>query len=738
MLEQIVPQSAGSLSVAILALMMMVIQVGFVLRKPRIAWYGWSAAVSFAGLIYAAGVFLEYNTPAGTVKRMAGLLEFSALLVLLHAFVGLTFSYLRHSGKRYHLIAGAFHLILLTLLWRTNLIVSDQFVERHFPGLDSPFVELDIGVLGAGFVAYIIISGAFAVFLWLRDRRQNIRHKKAFLASMIIWLGLGIHDGLAVFGFPIRQYMMEYGFFIFSFVTLLVVFDSYTDAEAESKYRVITEYANDGILVIQDGRVVFDNPACEEIFGRSLDGLAAIDLLSHINQDDYQILMEHYDRLLRASGVDESISLKIRTTQGKEKHLEIRANAILYRGRQAILTVMRDVTQRISEETILKEQEEKLQRLKKMESLGLLAGGVAHDLNNVLSGIVSYPELMLLDLPADSPLRKPLSTIHDSGLRASAIVQDLLTIARGVAITKQSININEIIMSYLTSPECRKLMQFHPSVRISTDLDPRLLFIKGSTAHIRKALMNLVSNASEAIPDKGVVSIKTSNRYVEHPIKGYDTVRTGEYVVLSVSDDGPGISPQDIERIFEPFYTKKVMGRSGTGLGLTVVWNAVSDHEGYIDVISSDKGATFELYFPSTREAAICPTAAPVLADLAGKGQTILVVDDVASQREITCSMLEALGYQAASVESGEAALAYLTDHRVDLVILDMIMDPGIDGRETYERILRIRPGQRAVIVSGFAETQQVQETLRLGACRFLKKPLILEDLGLALKNVLS
>ena len=738
MLEQIVPQSAGSLSVAILALMMLVIQVGFFLRKPQLGWYGWSAAVSFAGFIYALGVFLEYNTAVGPIKRFAGILEFSALIFLLHSLFGLTLSYLNRPSKQYHILAGAFHGVLLVMLWGGNLIVSDQFVERRFIGLAQPFVEPDVGILGPAFIAYIIVSAAAVMILWLRDRQQNPRLKKIFILCMAFWLALGIHDGLAVFGVDVLQYLMEYGFFIFSLATLIVVFDSYTDVAAEDKYRAITEYANDGIMVIQDGRVVFENPACAKLFGRTLAGLPAIDLLSHVEQDDYEILMKHYDRLLELKSVNESIPLRIRPITGGEKYLEIRANAIRYRGRQALLTVMRDATQRIAEEMTLKEQEDKLQRLKKMESLGLLAGGVAHDLNNVLSGIVSYPELMLLDLPDDSPLRKPLSTIHESGLRASAIVQDLLTIARGVAITKESININDVVMSYLTSPECRKLMQYHPTVRIKTQLDPKLLFIKGSTPHIRKALMNLVSNASEAIPDQGVVSVSTSNRYVEHPIKGYDTVRTGEYVVLTVCDDGPGISAQDIERIFEPFYTKKVMGRSGTGLGLTVVWNVVSDHEGYIDVISSDNGATFELYFPATRETAACPKAAPLLADLAGSGQTILVVDDIASQREITCSMLRALGYKASAVDSGENAVTYLTDHAVDLVILDMIMDPGIDGRETYERILRIHPGQKAVIVSGFAETSQVRETLRQGAGRFLKKPLILEDLGIAVKEALA
>ena len=197
----------------------------------------------------------------------------------------------------------------------------------------------------------------------------------------------------------------------------------------------------------------------------------------------------------------------------------------------------------------LRESEEKLARAKKMEALGLLAGGVAHDLNNVLSGIVSYPELLLFDLPEDSKFRKPIETMQESGHRVAAIVQDLLTVARGVATTKEPLNLNVIIEDYLLSPEFKKLEQFHPTVTFKTNLDTDLLNISGSDAHLRKVVMNLVSNASEAIEGSGNVIISTMNRSVDRPIRGYDDVNVGEFAVLSVSDDGPGISSDDLERI---------------------------------------------------------------------------------------------------------------------------------------------------------------------------------------------
>jgi len=359
-------------------------------------------------------------------------------------------------------------------------------------------------------------------------------------------------------------------------------------------------------------------------------------------------------------------------------------------------------------------------------------------LNNVLSGIVSYPELILMDLPEDSKLRKPIETIQESGHRAAAIVQDLLTVARGVATTKEVLNLNDLIGDYLHSPEFNKLKHFNPEVRVKTSLDTDMFNIAGSHVHIRKVVMNLVSNAAEAIEGSGNVTISTKNRYVDRSLRGYDDVNIGEYAILSVSDDGSGISSDDLERIFEPFYTKKVMGRSGTGLGLAVVWNTVQDHKGYIDVTTDENGTTFELYFPITRDEISDKTLPIPIKDYKGNQETILVVDDEESQREISCKMLDTLGYKTKAVSSGEEAVEYLKENTVDLIMLDMIMDPGINGRETYERIIKIHPKQKAIIVSGFAETDEVKKAQKLGAGQYIKKPVTLEKIGLAVKEELE
>jgi len=372
-----------------------------------------------------------------------------------------------------------------------------------------------------------------------------------------------------------------------------------------------------------------------------------------------------------------------------------------------------------------------------MEALGTLAGGVAHDLNNILSGVVGYPDLLLLDLPPESPLHAPLLTIQRSGRKAAAIVQDLLTLARRGVAESRALDLNRIVADYLESPELAKLIQFHPAVRVETDLAPDLRPVKGSAVQLFKTLMNLVSNAAEAMPDGGALHIETRNRRLDRPAGGYEAIPPGEYAVAVVTDTGIGISPQDLERIFEPFYSKKVMGRSGTGLGMAVVWGTVKDHGGYVDVRSREgAGTAFTIYLPATREAPAAAAPPWSIEAHRGREETVLVVDDVAEQREIAVGMLNRLGYRAEAAASGEAAVERVTRGPVDLLLLDMIMDPGIDGLETYRRILAFRPGQRAVIASGYAETGRVREALQAGPATYLKKPYGLENLAEALETV--
>lgn len=383
--------------------------------------------------------------------------------------------------------------------------------------------------------------------------------------------------------------------------------------------------------------------------------------------------------------------------------------------------------------------EAQLRKIQKMEAIGTLAGGVAHDLNNILTGIVSYPDLLLMQLPKGSPLIDPILTIKKTGEKAAAIVQDLLTLARRGVVSNEVVNLNEMITDYLESPEHAKLTAFHQNVRVELNLDPDLFNILGSPVHLSKTIMNLVSNAAEAMPAGGFITISTETRYIDRPIGNYEQVNEGEYTIVSVADTGIGMTAEESERIFDPFYTKKTMGRSGTGLGMSVVWGTIKDHEGYIDVISTEgEGTTFVLYFPITRRQLIKEKLSLTLENHKGNGETILVVDDVKEQRDIAFMIFSQLGYTVTTVSSGEKAIEYMKDNSADLILLDMILDPGIDGLETYRSILELHPGQKAVIASGYSETDRVKEAQNIGAGQYIKKPYVFEKIATAVKTELS
>ena len=387
--------------------------------------------------------------------------------------------------------------------------------------------------------------------------------------------------------------------------------------------------------------------------------------------------------------------------------------------------------------TTLKQTQNKLAQSQKMEAIGLMAGGVAHDLNNILSGVVSYPDLLLMQLPENSDMQKPLEVIKESGQRAAEVVADLLTVAQGIAGCREVRSLNNLVYEYLNSPEGIKMLSLYPDIKIKTDLTENLFNISCSHVHIKKCLMNLLTNAAEAISGSGTIRIETRNQYVDKPVAENQFMEIGEYAVIRIADTGQGIDGEDISHIFEPFYTKKVMGRSGTGLGLAIVWNTIQDHGGAITVCSDDQGTAFELYFPITRKNLSARQGSIELAHLQGQGEFILVVDDEEKPRNIASEMLLVLGYQIETVASGEEAVRFVHHHPMDLIILDMIMDPGINGRQTFEQILEVQPGQKAIITSGFSENEEVKKALQLGVSNFIRKPYTMEQIGTAVKKAL-
>ncbi len=405
--------------------------------------------------------------------------------------------------------------------------------------------------------------------------------------------------------------------------------------------------------------------------------------------------------------------------------------------RQALVIIGRDITNSIIAEKEKEDLTKQLHRAKRLESIGLMAGGVAHDLNNILSGITGYPELILLELPQDSKLRKPIEAIRESGTRAATVVDDLLTVARGVASAKDQQDLNSLIQEYLSSPECKKLKSLHSSVTYKSLLEAKQATIPCSQVHVKKCLMNLVTNASEAIVDQGTVTITTHNETIDNEVGAKLELHAGEYVVLSVLDNGPGILEKNLEHIFEPFYTRKIMGRSGTGLGLTVVWNTMEDHDGRVFVESSEKGTCFQLYFSTHREEKSEQIGSNAEDNLISDNEYILVVDDEPQLREIASMMLQSLGYKVDSVSSGEMAIKFVKENPVDLIVIDMLMEPGMNGRQTYEEILKLYPKQKAVIASGFSESADVKAALHLGVGGFLKKPYSMDQLGRVVREAL-
>ncbi|WP_028583947.1 hybrid sensor histidine kinase/response regulator [Desulfogranum mediterraneum] len=479
-----------------------------------------------------------------------------------------------------------------------------------------------------------------------------------------------------------------------------------------------------------EGTILYANTIAQERLGFSTGRSTEINLFSFIQDQLRNRARDGFQRALQApdSSLEELTALD---REGRPFPILFRTAPIIQGNK---LAGARSIAIDISERYQLEEQ---LRRDQKMKAIGLMAGGVAHDLNNILSGIVSYPELMLLEQDEESPLRPPLEAIRRAGLEASEVVADLLAVARGVPATTEISTANDLILAYLDSPDFRQLQSRYPLITVETELEPGLLPISCSPIHVRKSLMNLIINGMEAIHGKGLIKIVTRNE-LEQQSSSREAGPGAISAQILVSDSGQGISSHEIEHIFEPFYTKKIMGRSGSGLGLAVVWNTMRDHGGSVEVVSSAQGSTFTLSFPSVDSRKLQPLPGARQQLHQGQGETVLIIDDQANQREIAGQLLHSLGYNVNAVSSGEAAVEWLKSYHADVILLDMLMTPGqYNGRKTFEQILQVKPGQKAIIVSGFAEDHDVRLTRQLGATHFLAKPYTLDQIGTALSETL-
>ena len=504
---------------------------------------------------------------------------------------------------------------------------------------------------------------------------------------------------------------------------------------SEQRFETLSEAAWEGILIHEKDRIIEANSQFLHMFGYTreelLQGIALSNIFAPASMEMARKFTEQ-----EVIGSFEVSGLK---KDGTEFFIEIKSRPIVYLNTPRRVCVIRDISARIRAEEEKLSLQKKLAKANKLSALGLMAGSVAHDLNNILSGIVSYPDLLLTQMNETDRYYAQIKKIQEAGKRAAAVVSDLVTIARNGASTKTIENINDIVLDHLNSLEHLERLANFPNTVIQTKLHKKLFNTCCSPQHLHKILLNLIGNSLEVLEEKGIVRITTENCKFSHPLA---TNKVGteddDYIKLTISDNGPGIKQEDREYIFDPFYTTKVMGKSGTGLGLSIVWNIIQEHRGWIEIKDNKPGAIFEIYLPATHQLVCSREENHTMDFLQGNGETILLIDDQIEQNEIMEKVLQKIGYTTYSATSGEAGIAFLESHPVDLVLLDMMMGDGLNGRETLERILQINPHQKAIIISGYAKSDEITKVKDLGISDFIEKPVTISKIGSAIRKSLN
>ena len=486
--------------------------------------------------------------------------------------------------------------------------------------------------------------------------------------------------------------------------------------ESEEKYRLVVENAGEGIVVYQDGELKYYNKKIVEIMGYTEEEYASIDHISLLHPDDKEIALERYRKRHRGEEVPDSYEVRILCKNGETKWVTVIPVVMTWQDKPATLTFIIDITER-------KQAEETMVRLQKLESLSVLAGGIAHDFNNLLMGILGYAELAKAELGPESPGRNSVERIEESALLAADITKQMLAYSGKGKFVIEPINLSRLIaeMTHLLEAVVSK-----KSV-LKFNLEGELPAVDADATQLRQVVLNLVTNASEAIGDRsGVINVTTGVMEcdADYLVATYlkEEMEAGIYSYLEVSDTGCGMDEEMRAKIFDPFFTTKFAGR---GLGLAAVLGIIRGHKGAIKVDSAPgRGSTFRLLFPISTETAkekADTGEQPVDSRISG---TILVVDDEESIRALAKLVLEKSGVKVLTAEDGRKGVEIFRKHQdeISVVVLDMTM-PHMGGEETFNEIKKIRKDVRVILSSGYDEQQVTSGFVGKGLAGFIQKP---------------
>jgi PAS domain S-box-containing protein len=618
----------------------------------------------------------------------------------------------------------------------TDLLSFPYFVDEHDA---APAAKK----LGCGLTDYILRTGepllaTPEVLQAMEDRREVERNGSRSLD----WMGVPLKVNNHAFGALVVQTYsknIRYGerdkeilTFVARQVASAVEIKRNEQAlrRSEARYRSLVQSSVYGIYRSSlEGRFLDVNPALITMLGyASAEEVLLLDPERDVfaHAEEHARLIEEFRRTGRLDGIE----VKWKRSDGGVITVRISGRAVSSADEPA------DVLEAIAEDvTDRRALEDQFRQSQKMEAVGRLAGGVAHDFNNLLMVISGYAEVILAKLNPDDPLHEKGRAIQLAADRATTLTRQLLAFSRKQLLELKVVDVNAIVedMERLLRPLIGE------NVELITKLAPDGGHTRADAGQLEQVLMNLVVNAKDAMPNGGKLIIQTQNLFVdESHRRGQTFIRPGNYVMLSVSDTGMGMDKETQSRIFEPFFTTKEKGK-GTGLGLSTVYGIVKQSAGYVMVQSEEgRGTTFHIYLPRVEEPAEKHTA-PVANTALGGHETVLLVEDEESVRQLVRETLTTKGYRVIEAENGEAGLASAAQHqgKIDLVITDVVM-PGIGGRELVKRLVETRPETKVLYLSGYTEDAIVSDGTIEPGTAFLQKPFTLQNLSKKVREVLG
>jgi PAS domain S-box-containing protein len=507
--------------------------------------------------------------------------------------------------------------------------------------------------------------------------------------------------------------------------------------ESEEKYRTILESIEEGYYEVDiAGNITFVNDSLCTILGYPRDEIIGINNQKYTDEENARRVYQDFNKVYKTGKPTKIIDWEIVRKDTTRRHVEVSVSLIKdsegnptgFRG------IVRDITERKKAEEEKITLEAQLIQAQKMEAIGTLAGGIAHNFNNLLMSIQGNASLMLLDTPPEHPHYERLTTIEQSVRSGSKLTSQLLGYARGGSYEVTPISINRIIHeTSSTFAMTRKDITLHH------DLTDALAGVKADAGQIEQVVLNIYVNAAEAMPTGGALYITTKNIAHTQITKKPYTIKPGTYILLTIKDTGIGMDKETQEKVFDPFFTTKGLAK-GTGLGLASVYGIIKAHGGYIDVASQKgEGTTFSIYLPASEEI-IREEPRPTKSIETGN-ETILLVDDEEIILDVGEALLTSLGYSVLTAQGGDEAITILRSSLPssppDLVILDMIM-PGMGGGETYDRMKEIHPTIKVLLSSGYSIDGQAKEILKRGCNGFLQKPFTLGEVSKAIREVVD